>query len=292
MLTAKIREHMGLVDALHLLQASTMVIVGTTAARRQIEFRKLDDECLAKVVGTGWYLKFGLGKDVFGNAQGQLARCIPNLAAQALGQIRRLNRTWRSLHAVKSNRLLFGVTASFDACGKTSGGQINRRLDLFCDYIEVPLDQHGRRWYLRMHEMRRFWAYSFFYKFGLGELHTIGWFLGHRESEQTWAYIRESFDGRDKEMRQIKAAYASSILEGRHFDESSSKKAVAQIQELILQHFGCHTIKLVDSDDLQAYLEQILEEGVLEIEPKFIRDTNGVDYEIVWIVRPKEAANG
>ena len=291
MVTSTIREHMGLVDALHLLQASMMVIVGTTAARRQVELRKLEDDCLAKIVGTGWYLKFGLGKDIFGNAQGQLARCIPNLAAQALGQIRRLNRTWRSLHASTSNRLLHGITANFDACGKTTGRQINRRLDLFCDYIEVPLDKVGRRWYLRTHEMRRFWAYSFFFKFGLGELHTIGWFLGHRESEQTWAYIRESFDGRDKEMRKIKAAYASSILEGRHSGEGSSKHVVSEIRELILKHFGCHSIKFVESGDLQAYLEQILEEGILKIEPKFIRDIHGVDYEIIWIVQRNEACN-
>ena len=288
---ATIREHMGLVDALHLLQASMMVIVGTTAARRQVELRKLEDDCLAKIVGTGWYLKFGLGKDVFGNAQGQLTRCIPNLAAQALGQIRRLNRTWRSLHASTSDRLMHGITANFDACGKATGRQINRRLDLFCDYIEVPLDEGGRRWYLRAHEMRRFWAYSFFYKFGLGELHTIGWFLGHRESEQTWAYIRESFDGRDKEMRQIKAAYASSILEGRHSGESSSKHVESEVRKLILQHFGCNSIKFIDSDDLRSYLERIIEEGILEIEPKFIRDIDGVDYEILWVLRQKEAQN-
>lgn len=286
--TAKIRERMGLIDALHLLEASMMVIVGTTSARRQVEVRKLDDDCLAKVVGTGWYLKFGLGKDILGNAQGQLARCIPNLAALALAQVRRLNREWRALHGDPSNRLLTGVAGNFDSCGKTSGPQINRRLDLFCDYIEVPLDDKGRRWYVRMHEMRRFWAYSFFYKFGLGDLHTIGWFLGHRESEQTWAYIRESFDGRDQEMRQIKAAYASSILTGSHSNTSASAQAIADIRSLIHLHFGCSEARLVDEDDLRAYLEEILAEGILEIEPKFMRDTEGSDYEILWVVRPME----
>lgn len=286
---ATIREHMGLVDALHLLEASMMVIVGTTSARRQVEVRKLEDDCLARIVGTGWYLKFGLGKDVFGNAQGQLARCIPNLAAQAVGQVRRLNRTWRALHGDPSTRLLTGVAGNFDACKKATGKQINCRLDLFCDYIEVPLDKNGRRWYLRMHEMRRFWAYSFFYKFGLGDLHTIGWFLGHRESEQTWAYIRESFDGRDDEMRQIKAAYASSILGGNSSDNDASKLAVSEIRSLILQHFDCTQIQFIDQDDLRAYLEEILEEGILEIEPAFIRDTDGADYEIMWVVRPKDA---
>ncbi|PNS07339.1 hypothetical protein Lysil_1515 [Lysobacter silvestris] len=286
-----IREHMGLVDALHLLEACMFVIVGTTAARRQIELRKLEDDCLAKIVGTGWYLKFGLGKDILGNAQGQLTRCIPNLAATAVGQIRRLNRAWRSLHQAASKKLLYGVTGNFDACGNTTGMQINQRLDLFCDYIEVPLDENGHRWYLRTHEMRRFWAYSFFYKFGLGELHTIGWFLGHRESEQTWAYIRESFDGRDNEMRQIKAAYASSILGGRHLAHDESGQAVTKIREVVLKHFGCSQLTLIDSGDLQAYLENILEDGILEIEPKFIRDVNGADYEIMWIVRPKDAFN-
>lgn len=286
-----IRKHMGLLDALHLLEACTIVIVGTTAARRQIELRTLEDDCLAKVMDTGWYLKFALGKDVFGSVHGQMVRCIPNIAARAVAQVRRLNRVWRSLHAASSNRLFFGVTDRFDDCGKISGRQMNRRLDLLCDYIEIPLDKQGRRWYVRSHQLRRFWAYSFFYKFGLGELHTIGWFLGHRESEQTWAYIRESFDGHDKEMRQIKAAYAASVLNGRHSASEKNNEAIASIQGIVLQHLGCSDLALVESDELQACLETIVEQGTLEIEPRFIRDENGSDYEILWIVRPKENRN-
>ena len=287
----RIRERMGLLDALHLLEASMIVIVGTTAARRQVEQRKLEDDCLAKVMGAGWYLKFTLGKDVFGHSHGQLIRCIPNLAAHVITQVRRLNREWRSLHRVSSNRLLFGITDRFDACGKATSHQINRRLDLFCDYIAVPLDQRGRRWYVRSHELRRFWAYSFFYKFGLGELHTIGWFLGHSESEQTWAYIRESFDGHDKEMRQIKAAYAASVLHGRHAAPAGSDEAIDRIRAIVLEHFGCGQVELVEGDELQAYLETVIEQQTLEVEPKFIRDEHGSDYDIVWIVQPKESGH-
>jgi len=81
---------MGLADALALLLASTFIIIGTTAARRQIEINGLPEDCLEIVVGSGWYLRFKLGKNLFGAVKGGLSRCIPNFAAPAIFKIKKL----------------------------------------------------------------------------------------------------------------------------------------------------------------------------------------------------------
>jgi len=65
-----IRKGMGLADALALLLASTFIIIGTTAARRQIEINGLPEDCLETVIGSGWYLRFKLGKNLFGAVKG------------------------------------------------------------------------------------------------------------------------------------------------------------------------------------------------------------------------------
>lgn len=281
---AVVRKYMGLEDALNLLIASAIVIIGTTAARRQIEIRTLDNLCLEKILGSGWYLRFELGKDNFGSMKGKPARCIPNIAARALKLIQKLNRHWQKEHGVTSDKLFFGFSGALTECRHLSVPVYNRLLDVFCDYIEVPLDNEGKRWYIRTHEMRRFWAYSFFYKFGLGELHIIGWFLGHAEAEHTWAYIRESFDGHDKEMQRIKAAYAADILKGSHSSSSDNDSAIDYIKRMVLMHFNRKDIELIEKEELIDFLAELVKETELDIEPKFIRDTNGTDYDLIWLV--------
>ncbi|MFC1567639.1 hypothetical protein ACFL3K_00350 [Pseudomonadota bacterium] len=282
---AVVRKHMGLEDALNILIASAIVIIGTTAARRQIEIRTLDNQCLEKILGSGWYLRFELGKDNFGSIKGKPARCIPNIAAKAIKLIVKLNRHWQEEHGETSDKLFFGYSGELTECKHLSVPVYNRFLDNFCDYVEVPLDNEGKRWYIRTHEMRRFWAYSFFYKFGLGELHIIGWFLGHAEAEHTWAYIRESFDGHDKEMQRIKAAYAADILKGSHSSSRDNDSAIEYIKQMVLMHFNRNDIELIEKEELIDFLAEIVKKTELEIEPKFIRDTNGTDYDLIWLVR-------
>jgi hypothetical protein len=279
-----LRNCMGLEDALNLLIASTIIIVGTTAARRQIEIKTLDSRCLEKILGTGWYLRFKLGKDTFGGSKGMPARCIPNIAARSIKLIQKLNKFWQMDHDKTSEMLFFGYSGSLTGCKILSTGIYNRLLDCFCDFAEVPLDDEGKRWYIRTHQMRRFWAYSFFYKMGLGELHTIGWFLGHTEAEHTWAYIRESFDGHDKEMQRIKAAYAADILKGNHIGPGDNDSAIEYIKSLVFTHFNRSQIELVQKDELIDYLSELVKEDKLDIEPKFIRDTKGTDYDLIWLV--------
>lgn len=282
-----LRNYMGLEDALNLLVASTIIIVGTTAARRQIEIKSLESKCLEKILGTGWYLRFKLGKDTFGGSKGMPARCIPNIAAKSIELIRKLNKFWQLNHGKTSDMLFFGYSGSLTACKILTSGIYNRLLDCFCDFIEVPLDNHGKRWYIRTHQMRRFWAYSFFYKMGLGELHAIGWFLGHTEAEHTWAYIRESFDGHDKEMQRIKAAYAADILKGNHVGSGDNDTAIEYIKNLVYTHFDRSHIELVQKDELIDYLSELVEENKFDIVPRFIRDTNGTDYELILLVNER-----
>lgn len=279
-----LRHRMGITDALTLLLASTIVIIGTTAARRQIEILELPENCLETVVGSGWFLRFNLGKNVFGDVRGELSRCIPNIAARAILQIKTLNKAWQSLDNKPSGDLFFGFVSTFDKCEKLARGTFNRSLDVFCDFIEIPLDNHGKRWYLRSHQFRRFWAYTFFYKFGLSDLGTIGWYLGHIDAEQTWMYILESFDGHDKELVRIKAAYAADILHSKTQLDDANEGSVARIRTIINKHFSRQDFSIVEEYDLLAYLEVLVSNGSLDISPRFFTDENGRDYKLIWLV--------
>ena len=284
---AVMRQHMGIVDALTLLVASTIVIIGTTAARRRIEIISLSENCLETVMGTGWYLRFELGKNVFGMVRGELSRCIPNVAARAIMQMKKLNTAWRSFHGKESTDLFSGFVSSFDKSSGLSETTFTRALDIFCDHVQIPLDKHGKRWYIRAHQLRRFWAYTFFYKFGLSDLCTIGWYLGHADAEQTWMYILESFDGHDEELIKIKAAYAADVLHHGDDPDSDISSSVHYMRLLVSQHFQRRDFVLIEEEDLLAYLKTLIEEGVFDISPQFFTGTDGNDYKMVWLINEK-----
>lgn len=279
-----IRQYMGLENALTFLLASIIIIIGATAARRQIEVRSLTDECLEKRFDDGWYLRFELGKDNFGDLKSKQSRCIPNITAKAIKLISRFNTSWQEIHNKKSHNLFFGFTTSLDACGHLLKTSFDRILETFCDYIQIPLDSEGKRWYIKSHQLRRFWAYAFFYKMGLGELSTIGWYLGHSETEHTWAYILESFDGKDKELQQVKASYAADVLQNKHPSSKLNKSAISELKNLVLLHFNKKNIKFVEKYELEDFLENLISTDKFDVQPKFIKDTNGSDYDLIFLL--------
>jgi len=279
-----IRQYMGLENALTFLLASIIIIIGATAARRQIEVRTLSDECLEKRFDDGWYLRFELGKDNFGYLKSKQSRCIPNITAKAIKLISRLNTAWQEIHNTKSDQLFFGYTTSLATCGHLLKSNFDRVLETFCDYIQIPLDSEGKRWYIKSHQLRRFWAYAFFYKMGLGELSTIGWYLGHSETEHTWEYILESFDGKDKELQQVKASYAADVLQNKHPASKLNKSAISELKNLVLVHFNKKHIKFVEKYELEDFLENLISTDKFDVQPKFIKDTNGSDYDLIFLL--------
>ncbi|WP_219702210.1 hypothetical protein [Marinomonas lutimaris] len=64
---------------------------------------------------------------------------------------------------------------------------VNICLDIFLDWIESPLI-NGKRWYVRTHQFRRFFAVLYF-NFTDGEgLDELSWFMGHANLDQTFHY--------------------------------------------------------------------------------------------------------
>jgi hypothetical protein len=83
-------------------------------------------------------------------------------------------------------------------------------LNRFSDYFEVQQDSAGRRYYIRTHQMRRFFAMTFFWAGGFGGLDTLRWFLGHTNVEHVYHYITETVPG--EVLRRVGAEYASKVF--------------------------------------------------------------------------------
>lgn len=51
--------------------------------------------------------------------------------------------------------------------------------NIFYDFTEVECE-NNKRFYMRQHQLRRFFAMAFFWGNGFGSMDTLRWFLGQR----------------------------------------------------------------------------------------------------------------
>ncbi len=146
----------------------------------------------------------------------------------------------------------------------------NEKLDIFFDYIEMPI-KNNKRLYIRQHQLRRFFAMAFFWGNGFGSMDTLRWFMGHTDVKHLYHYITESVSG--DVLRSTKAQFAA-----EHIDDFDNLK------NLIKDRYNTKNVNLIEEDDLIYFIEDLIEEGNVKIEPDFIEDNNGNKFKIAITV--------
>lgn len=275
---ALIRSNAGLYECLLVLYGAVHIVVGTLMARRVGElFDLLALSCLDQ---SATRLVFKNRKSGFAGMRETEARPIPPLGVRLIRILESLQSGLIEIGALRSPQRLFNTPASSGRSWlKKSPHQCFRFLDLFCDWSETPLDELGRRYYIRQHQLRRFFAMLFFWGGGFGGLDTLRWFLGHSRVEQVWRYITESVPG--VTIRSVAAEWAVYAL--KH-----STKEAEQLSEALTRELGVENFDVLDEEALQMHIEDLIDEGKVSIEPEFLDD--GRRYRIAVIIRPKVPA--
>lgn len=276
---ADVRQHGLTVEDALLLHCA--VLVGLTAAfslRRRSEIYALDHNCLSETKG-GSYLDFGLAKNGCEDQRPRLRRPIPRLLHTQL-------RQWIHLQSVVRNCCVTGQeegsTRLFEGIPelgpRLNNSYISLGLSALCDWIEVPYDRQGRRWYIRCHECRRFGAMSFFRHSGYeASLPALAWMLGHRDISETWTYIKEELAGAELSAVEVALAH-DAVLAGNHAGFSDDRDHLVSVLET---HFGTSNLCSVSCPDLLEYLAELRERGEFSITPHTLRDRNGTRYVVL-----------
>lgn len=274
---ARLRSNAGLWDMVRVLYGATQVIVGALTARRLSELIQLDaTDCIDK---SRTYLVFGNAKSGVAGLRDTLARPVPPIAVRAIELIQRLQRSMLSASQVDELGLLFAPpSARGIGLVQPSAPVYLSSLDLFYDYIEMPKDAEGRRFYLRQHQLRRFFAMVFFWSNSFGGMDTLREFLGHTDVNHLYRYITESTPG--EVLRGVKADWATEALR-------TQVTAADALADLVERRYGTREFKLLDSDDVADYIDGLLATGKVRIEPEFL-DGRGT-YRIAVHVLASEA---
>ncbi|MDP1574553.1 MAG: hypothetical protein Q8L78_06445 [Coxiellaceae bacterium] len=273
-----LRKNISLWELLRVLYGSIQIIVGTLMARRQGELIDLKaTTCLDSQKNK---LIFFVRKSGYGDKREKVARPIPAIAVQMILLLERLQIELKNIGIINKFYPIFSHPHQFtNTLVNFSPAQFNRSIDIFCDYMEIPLDKEGRRYYIRQHQLRRFFAMLFFWGSSFGGMDTLRWFLAHTNVEHLYHYVTESTPG--DVLRDVKAHYAVEQLQS--YDDSATA-----LSDLLEKKFGTRKFDLMDSDELDAYIKNLISEGTVNVEPEFFNACDGNNYRILIKVVDQE----
>lgn len=272
----QLRSNCGLYEAILVLYGAIQLVTGAVMARRVGEL--IDLRAGTSLDDSGTRLVFENRKSGVADLRDSEARPIPPVAARFLALLERLQDGLIRIGTLTKRTSLFSAPRKSGPDPMTRLGPKSYcdALDMFCDWTETPLDGEARRYYVRQHQLRRFFAMLFFWGGGFGGMDTLRWFLGHTDVASLWHYITESVPGAT--LRSVAAEWAAYGV--RH----ATKEAELLAAELA-EHFGTSEFATLEEEALVLHLEDLMAEGRLSIEPQFL--DGGTQYRIAVVLRPR-----
>ncbi|OUS03273.1 hypothetical protein A9Q81_07760 [Gammaproteobacteria bacterium 42_54_T18] len=304
----KRRSNHGLFDLYDILIGAIEILVGVIMAKRQDELVSLKpqgnlhpntDPLSKKGEKTDYELVSIVKKSGNGGKHEENAtnnRPITRSIALLIWKLEKFN------HVIIENKLNKGELSLFNnlhtpsfKLSKVLAQTYNDHLNAACDYFETPLvksmNDELLRYYVRQHQLRRFFAMMFFWSKGYDGLDTLRWMLAHTDTEHLYHYISESETG--AVLNGIKASYLVDALQNQTLEnldalansiskrygvakENISMSTVANAVEDYED--GYHTVPNVEQLERQAALEEqvleLLNDGSITLEPDFFTVTH------------------
>ncbi|WP_439669714.1 hypothetical protein [Cupriavidus necator] len=284
---SQLRNGTNLFNMLEVLWGSIAIILGSLTARRLSEIEDLTAASIVEDRGA-YYLALDLRKANVRDHRKRVLRPMPGIAADALKMLAKVSAKLQQL-GYKTGGRLFEMPYSgwlretyFGTCQP----DLARCFDRFSDYFQTGVDEHGRRYYVRAHQLRRNFAMLFFWNGSFGGIEVLRYFLGHSKPSMTYRYITEAISG--KVLRRVKASVTKDLVKR---DDCS----VESLSQLVCERYGLtlDELHILPEQDVIAYIEDLLESGEADVEPEFFNGPNGEEYRIVYKVKRRDsAANG
>ncbi len=278
---AKLKNSPSLNDAVMVLIGAIVVLIAMVKPMRESEIRSLKTDCLQFADGDGFWLSHDFRKKSVGDVRPVDARPIPVIAARAIQTLRRLTDGLKAITGVTDPWLLeslmtFPSFGRYEARieGTISACRLGSLIDAFCDFVAMPPDALGRRWYLRVHEMRKSFLITFFWTWRYSGLDAARWMAGHADASHVYAYIQANFPG--EELPGLEAQYAAQVLRDyENYGPASGMSHVDDLYQAVCSHFLVRDVSWIDDETLTDWLEMQFGTQEFQITPYSIRSPDG-----------------
>lgn len=289
----KLRDTPSLTDAICILIGAITITITSLKPMRESEFRGLKIDCLHYVEGDGYWLSHKQRKNNVDDLLPEDARPIPAIAAKAIQQLNRLTSGLKDILGITDEWMLSSLVTlprfrDFSPIvAVPEPTRLRQILDTFCDYVALPPDNHGRRWYVRIHDMRKSFLIVFFWTYRYANLDVARWIAGHSDASHIYDYIQANFPG--VELPSLEAEYACQVL--HEYEETGSLTHIKNIEALYAstcKKFKVKSVSWIEDSLLRDWLELQFESKQFEIAPISIMNPDGgTEVEIAFRVLEK-----
>ncbi|NWK62238.1 hypothetical protein HYI12_06540 [Acinetobacter sp. SwsAc3] len=296
----KIRNNEGLFNLFDVLISSLQVLIGATMARRQAEIIEMKNEyCLLpknldplENNDIDFDILFENRKSGFSfedRYREILSKPILRSIAGFIYKLQKFNNFLiKNNFCSNDTSLLIGISPKDLKISNLNIAKYNKNLDLFCDYFSSKVIEYKkndfRRFYIRQHQLRRFFAMLFFWSKSYEGLDALRDFLGHTDTEHLYHYITENING--ETLAGIKAR--SIIEEFQNIDREKHIENIEKLFPLLLEHYQVSEFSflsevetfeqykhmecvyyLKDVIDAENKISQLIETNIIDLKPEF-----------------------
>ena len=304
------RKNLGFCDLYNVLMGSIQIVIGSITARRQSELMELNSiNCLvppnidpSNNKNVEFELIFenrksGIGGEL--SLRETLSRPIPNSIAIVIYKLQKFNK--RILDFNNENPLNLSLINNYshhqNKFIKITAQSYNMHFNAFCDYFEtlkVNFDSiNYKRYYIRQHQLRRFFALLFFWSKSYDGLDTLRHFLGHTNPEHIYNYITESITG--EVLSGVKAQALVEQISGTNQTKEFIKN-IEYLTPILEKHFGVREFEVLSEYEIfelygtdeavrhiknysqvEQQITYLIENSIINLEPDFfsIRNSEG-----------------
>ena len=265
-------------EVLRVLIGSCIVCVAILKPSREEELTHLKRNCLHQD-GNGYWLNFHLGKSKVKGVEAwqEADRPIPVIAAWAIQLLQRLGAGLCDIFGsttMQADNLFYLPTMTGKGALNAEGNLLNAHLDDFCDFVGLPPDGEGRRWYVRIHEMRKWFLLLLFWSGRFDVLDAARWIAGHTDAANIYAYIEKEFTG--ESLPRIEAQYSEERLRRFAHGQSGDEDGANALYETVLKHFNVDSLTMIPAAEWTGYVQALREAEKFHLEPHSIRDEDGL----------------
>lgn len=264
-------------DLLNIHVGVCFVLVAMLACCRRSEVLMLSKDSV-EYRGDRAYVRVPLRKTGADEARLSVLKPVPKIVTHCFESLTSIARILDRYRPTRDDHVATLLFTKFNRNGLSEAApNIYSHLDLLSEVADLRTGD-DRIWHVRPHELRRFFALSFFHDGGReNSLPALSWFMGHREIHMTWRYVREELSG--AELSEAEAALAAAAVYSD--DEATS---VRRLRSMLLKHFGVDELRVLSGDVVQEYLEMLHETGAFTASPVQVRTASGVRFTVLITV--------
>jgi len=261
-----IRGELSLSQAIFCLIGACAYSIGMMKPLRDDELASIPFDCILRNSSTGGcFAEFPIEKSGKQGLKSYVVRPIPYFTYLAMQLMQRLAVITAKVFTAGTTppRLFYYPSGlGFELPLKANVSlSINRCMDMFCDYVDLPLSENLERKYFRIHELRKFFLLMLAWDDPEHGLECGAWMAGHRDHEYIQAYTNATVSGAEV------TAWAAEQVEIKLLQMESMSAAAQNIDDLSLLYaevkadLHASSITGLSKAKFESYVKNALEAG-------------------------------